>query len=220
MDVRRQESVIGDAIPFPGRFVAGAVVITALLIAAISVSSIDISALQDFDKDMTMLRAPGSVERYFDPSPHSMWLPSDLFVWDSVRSGNLPLWERLQGGGYSALNAVHEGVLHPARWLTALVPRRSASSALIVIALAMAFTGMYVLARADFGHSTTGAAIAAIAFTFSSVLVAFVHFSGAILPLAHIPWLVFFLRRASSGTRATALVLTLASLLLSGHPLL
>ena len=35
MDVRRQESVIGDAIPFPGRFVTGAAVFTALLISGI-----------------------------------------------------------------------------------------------------------------------------------------------------------------------------------------
>ena len=200
------------------RFLIGSAAAPAVLLIVVSILHIDVSALRDFERDAVMLHAPtNEVDRYFDPSGHSMWLPSDLFVWDSVRALDLPLWDRLQGGGFSTLNAIHSGVFHPIRWLTALVPRRSAPTALIVLTLWLAFAGMFVLMRAE--HSATASAVAAIAFTFSSVLISMVHFSGAILPLAHIPWIVFFARRP--GRLSTVgLVLSIALLFLSGHPLL
>ena len=46
---------------------------------------------------------PPAQERFDDPAPFTLWLPSDWFVWDSIRAGHLPLWDRLQGGGYSPL---------------------------------------------------------------------------------------------------------------------
>ncbi len=211
MEVRRKEGVR------PSRFVAGAVVVTAMVIAVVAAAGIDVSALRDFERDATMRRAPYTEgDRYFDPSGHAVWLSSDLFVWDSVRSFDLPLWNRLQGGGYSSLDAIHEGVFHPLRWLTALTPRRSAPTTLIVLILAAAFTGMYLLVRFEFELSIAAATLAAAAFAFSGVLISMVHFSGAILPLAHIPWIVYFLRRGS----AAGVVIALALLFLSGHPLL
>ncbi|HSP14810.1 MAG TPA: hypothetical protein VLV78_08670 [Thermoanaerobaculia bacterium] len=144
MEVRRQESV--RVVRF-----AGPVLVTAIVITIVAAAGIDVSALRDFERDATMRREPYQEgDRYFDPSGDGMWLSSDLFVWDSVRRGELPLWNRLQGGGYSSLNAVHEGVFHPLRWLMALVPRRTAPTALIVMILAAALTGMHQLARSEF----------------------------------------------------------------------
>ncbi len=218
MEVRRQQSV-SEVQPFPRRFVIVASAVTLVLLIVVAVTGIDISAMRDFERDVMMMRAPvpaGSQDRYFDPSPHSMWLPSDLFVWDSVRRGELPVWNRMQGGGYATLNAIHEGVLHPARWATAAFPRRSAPTILILITLAIAIIGMFVFARTELRCSSAAAALAAIVFAFSAMVISFVHFSGAMLPLAHIPWLVLFLRRRN----ALGLTLVLASLLVSGHPLL
>ncbi len=202
------------------RFVAASALVTAILLVIIGISGIDVSALRDFERDAVMLHAPAAgADRYFDPAPFSSCIPSDLFVWDSIRRGELPLWNRMQGGGYSALNVMQEGVLHPLRWMIAFVPRRSAPSALVVIVLATAFTGMYVLMRGSFGFSRAAALLGAIAFAFSSVFISMIHFSGGNLPLAHIPWIVFFLSRRGRAHDA-GLVLSLALLFISGHPLL
>jgi len=202
------------------RFFGGAAVVVALLLVVLSVTGLDVSALRDFEHDVTVMQNPlPDGERYFDPSGHSIWLPSDLHVWDSVRHGELPLWERLQGGGYSSVNAMHEGIFHPLRWIVAAVPRLTAPSALIALILATAFIGMYALARFEFGFSIVAASLAAFAFAFSSVLISTIHFSGGVLPLAHIPWIVFFLRRPGrAGIAGAAIVIALV--FLSGHPLL
>ncbi|HUP45723.1 MAG TPA: hypothetical protein VM779_09450 [Thermoanaerobaculia bacterium] len=220
MEVRRQEKVSG-AEKLPGRFVAAAVAATLAVCIAVAAVEIDISAWRDFESDALVQQAPRqAAERYHDPSPYSMWLPSDLFVRDSIRRGDLPLWNRLQGGGYSSLNAIHEGVLHPLRWLTALAPRAAAPSILIVLAMAAAFIGMYSFARAGMGCPPVAALAAAVAFTLSSALVSNVHFSGAVLPLAHIPWAALFLRRAERPGGFLGLTSVLALLFVSGHPLL
>jgi hypothetical protein len=215
VEVWRQENVTA------GRFVAGSIAVTAVVLTVVAFAGLDLSALRDFERDVTMLRAPYTEgDRYFDPSGHSVWLPSDLFVWDSIRRGELPLWDRMQGGGFSSLNAIHEGVFHPLRWLTALVPRRSAATALIVLVLAATLTGMFVLARWGFSWSIPAAALAAFVFSFSGPLISMVHFSGMILPLAHIPWIVYFMRRSPARGAVAGLVIAMALLFVSGHPLL
>lgn len=56
-----------------------------------------------------------------------------------------------------------------------------------------------------------------MAFAFSAVLISRVHFSGAIVPLAHIPWIVFFMRRRAGRGAMAGMVIALALLFLSGH---
>ena len=73
----------------------GAIPITiafAVVLAAVIVFQIDISTIRDLWCD-GMYRDAGRCagERFVDPSPFAVWLPSDWFVWDSIRSGHLPL---------------------------------------------------------------------------------------------------------------------------------
>ena len=194
----------------------GWLVALAIVIAVIVAFHIDISAARFFRSDVVVRDAfPGVSEPpYYDPAPYSLWLPSDWFVWDSVRSGHLPLWDRLQGGGYSPVLTVQNGVFHPLRWLVAVAPRELAPSVLIVLALFACTSGMWFLMR-DSGRSRRAAALACVLFTFSSPVVENFHFSGDLLPLAHMPWLMFFVRRGN----VTGQIVTIALLLLSGHPL-
>ena len=193
--------------------------VTVTIVIAFVLLRVDISAMRDFERDVILLREPlprTSHDRYHDPSPFNLWLPSDLFIRDSIRRGEVPFWNRHQGGGYSVTNAIHEGSLHPVRWLMALVPAQSAPSILIVVILAMAFTGMMLVTRSEAAASRVASLAGAFIFTFSAVLLSYVHFSGGLLPLAHIPWLILFLRRRWLAAAS----LGFASLAASGHPLL
>lgn len=137
--------------------IASLVVLT-IALAVIVLVPVDISPWRDLAGD-SLFRdgALPSPPRFRDPSPHRIWLPSDLFVWDSIRSGELPLWERMQGGGYSPVISLYNGVFHPLRWATALVPRSAAPSVLIALALWCAFAGMYLLMRRGIGSGVAAA---------------------------------------------------------------
>src|SRR5687767_2328177 len=86
-----------------GRVVAASAVLLAVAVILVIAFRIDVSAARDFRRDAIVRDAfrqetlPPT--RFYDPSPISIWLSFDWFVWDSVRAGHLPLWERLQGGG-------------------------------------------------------------------------------------------------------------------------
>ncbi|MGZ4777724.1 MAG: hypothetical protein ACXV5L_00895 [Thermoanaerobaculia bacterium] len=193
----------------------------AVLLAVTTALHIDISAARDLDCD-SVFRDAGRCagERFLDPSPFAIWLPSDWFVWDSLRSGHLPVWERLQGGGYSPLLTVYNGVFHPVRWLSALFSRDTAPTAIIVLALWAAFLGTVLCAR-EIGASIGASCVAGFVFTFSSATISFADFSGCLLPVAHLPWIVMFLQRTrrtrGSGDFAAAAI-TIALLIISGHP--
>ncbi|MGZ4808341.1 MAG: YfhO family protein [Thermoanaerobaculia bacterium] len=202
-----------------GAWIAVAIAVVAAMIAG----HIDISAARFFRSDVVVRDAfPGVTEPpYYDPAPYSLWLPSDWFVWDSIRSGHLPLWDRLQGGGYSPVLTVQNGVFHPLRWAVALAPREMAPSILIVLALFLCASGIWTLLR-ESRRSATAAALGAVIFTLSSPVLGNIHFSGDLLPLAHTPWIAFFARRTgrnpSLGNLA-GLISGIALLLLAGHPL-
>jgi hypothetical protein len=209
----------------PLRAVAIAATAVAVLLVALTAFRIDISALRDWEQDTvarTALPPRPDVDRYADPSPYTIWLPSTLFVWDSVRAGTLPSWNRLQGGGYSPITGLQEGVLHPFRWLVAVFPRTVAPSALIVLTLGAAWTGMFLLARFELGYSRWAAALSAVVFAFCPLTISQAQFSGMLLPLAHIPWAVFFLLRSARAFRANfvGLCLTLGLLIAAGHALI
>jgi hypothetical protein len=198
------------------RRLAGWALGIAAVVAVILLFRIDISAARFFESDAVVRAAfPGApAPQYYDPSPYSLWLPSDWFVWDSLRAGHLPLWDRLQGGGYSPVITFQNGVFHPLRWLVVLAPRELAPSVLIALAVLLGAFGMWLLLL-DLGRSATAASAGAALFALSSPVLENLHFSGDLLPLAHMPWLVLMIRRRSLA--GTSIVVAL--LLMSGHPL-
>ena len=160
--------------------------------------------------------------RFHDPSPLTIWLPFDWFVWDSIRAGKLPLWDRLQGGGYSPLVTFQAGVLHPIRWLGAAFPRALMPSVLIVVVFYLATLGWYLFGITlglRPGASLTGALI----FAFSPAVMSHVHYTGGFMPVAHMPWIMWLYRRMLASPtrwRFAAVAIAIGFLFLSGHPLI
>jgi hypothetical protein len=200
------------------------VVAVALAIAALAAARIDISAHRDILGDAAIrdvVPHPPTADRFADPSPFTIWIPSDWFIWDNLRSGQLPIWERLQGGGYPPLVTMYNGVFHPVRWFVTLVPRNAVPSALIVIGFLIAFLGTYLFCRTELALSALASSIGAAAFTLSGAFVSYADFSGSILPLAHLPWLLLVLRRAErsrSAVDVSILAALIALVIASGHP--
>lgn len=201
-----------------------AATVAVLLLAA--AFRLDLSAARDFRNDALVRYAFSAEERvvprYHDQSPFTIWLPSDWLVWDSLRGGQLPTWERLQGGGYSPVVNLYGGVFHPARWLAAAFPRTAMPTVLILEALALAAFGWYCLAR-HCGYPSPLATCGAALFTLSAPMISYAHFSGSILPLAHLPWILLILRillrRPTVGCFAL-LAFSIALMLMAGHPLI
>lgn len=202
-------------------------VVAAALVACVVAFRIDLSAGRYFRNDTVVRDAWPEREiprsPYFDPAPWAIWIPSDLFVRESILAGHLPLWDRLQGGGYSPVLTVQNGVFHPLRWMLALVPADDAASVLVVIVAAAGFAGMWLYLRSGREASVAAAWIGATLYAFSSALLSFLHFSGASFPLAHLPWVALALQHAirrRSVIAAIPLVVAIALLAISGHPLL
>jgi hypothetical protein len=188
---------------------------------------IDISAARYFRGDVIVRDAwpPAAIEPspFYDPAPWAIWIPSDQFVRSIVLREHLPLWDRLQGGGYSPVLTLQNGVFHPLRWMLAIVPRIDAPSVFLVWIETIAFTGMWLLLRRGIGLSVGATLVGTVLYVSSAACLSFVQFSGAALPLAHLPWVVLAQiaveRRRTFGWFA-ALTIAIALLLLSGHPLL
>lgn len=163
------------------------------------------------------LRGP----RYFDASPYSIWASSDAFVWRSLRSGELPLWQRLQGGGYDPIVRIYSGVLHPVRFLAALVPLPQASTTISILGWWMAGIGSYLLARKELQWRSLTSVFTASILMLAPNTLSYLGFSGAILPLAHAPWLVlFWLKwfRDRSVLHLAGGSLLVGLTMLAGHP--
>src|SRR5438477_4693765 len=201
------------------RFLIVLTIAAVVAIGAILVFDVDISAARYFRNDVVVRDAwPASeIARpiYSDTAAWSLWLPSDWFLWDSLRAGHLPLWDRLQGGGYSPVLTVQNGVFHPFRWIVAAVPRNQSPSVLIILILYASLAGGWFCFRA-FEASSAAALAGALIYTLSGPVASCIQWSGAALPLAHLPWVVFFARRRWW----VPLALVIALLLLSGHPTL
>jgi hypothetical protein len=210
-------------IAWPLAFVVAAVAVSCWLVA----SRTDISVWQDFRRDVVVRDSYRLDEiadiRFFDTAPFSITLPSDLFVWRSLRAGTLPLWDPSQGGGYSPLLNVQNGVFHPVRWLTAAVPFENVPSILIVIELLLLATGTQLLLRDGFGLGAGASACGAMTIAFCGYTMSVVQFSILLLPLAHVPWIVWAWVCWSRWRRrrhALAMIAFVALLFLAGHPLL
>jgi hypothetical protein len=187
----------------------------------------EISVWADFRRDVAVRDGYALDQindiRFYDSAPYSIWLPSDVFVWESLRRGELPLWDRSQAGGYSPVLNLQNGVMHPLRWLTVLVPRAFASSMIIIGSLLALALGTFFMLRSVFECSESSALTGSIVLVLSGYVLSTIHFSGVVLPLVHVPWVLWSFdewattRRTSAAVRLAVVVALLA---LSGHPLM
>src|SRR5688572_14385792 len=77
------------------------IVATAIAVAVLAIlasSGVDISATRYVRLDAAVRDAFPEDElpetRFGDPSSFLLWAPAEQFLWDSLRSGKLPLWDR------------------------------------------------------------------------------------------------------------------------------
>ena len=99
--------------------------------------------------------------------------------------------------------------------IVAVVPRNQSPSVLIILILYASLAGGWFCFRA-FEASSAAALAGALIYTLSGPVASCIQWSGAALPLVHLPWVVFFARRG----RWVPLAFVVALLLLSGHPTL
>lgn len=192
-----------------------AVAIALALLLICGAFHIDLSGLKYLQLDLTMrVTVPESAlpqMRFGDPSGTLIWPASELFIWHSLHSGHLPLWDPHPGGGYSPIIAFDLGVLHPLRWIAAIGPRDLMPTAVIVLSLTLAALGTFLFAR-SLEMSRPASTLAALLFALGPATISYAHYTGMIVPLAHLPWILYFRRRF------VPLALVLASLLMAGHP--
>jgi hypothetical protein len=212
--------------PEPARAILLAGLVAVLAGIALLVGlDLDISPHRYLRNDV-LLRGASSIEAIYsyptmDPSPFSVALPANLFVRESLRNGELPLWDRMQGGGYSIVAQGNLGVMFPLRWLTAPLPPHQAQSAFLLLTLYFCFAGA-LLWLMEIGLSGVAAALGAGLYAFSGLMLCQLLFDGVAVFL-FLPWLLLCYRRwerRRSYGRYAALVIAFAVSFTSGHHML
>lgn len=179
-----------------------------------------------FLRNDVLFRGADSIDAFYtystmDPSPFSVALPADLFVRDRLLSGELPLWDRMQGGGYSMISQGNLGVLFPLRWLASLFPASHTHAALMLLTLYLCFAGAFLWLLA-LDLSVLSAVLGAGLFAGSGSVLGQLPFDGAAVFL-FLPWLLlaWWRWRARPGYgRFATLVLLFALSFTSGHHML
>jgi hypothetical protein len=193
----------------------------AVLLALIAFDA-DISAARFFSNDVLFRSAALDVHPYRsqDASPYSIWIPSNTHVRSSLLRGELPVWDRTQGGGYTPLGRFQNGIFFPLRWAMILIPERQAPSALMLFTACACFVGMFACAR-QLAMRDSAAALAAGLFTFAPWMLAMSTFEGVIV-FMFLPWTMWaVLTLLSRPTYALFARLALIGALAAtaGHPL-
>ncbi|MBW2419459.1 MAG: YfhO family protein [Deltaproteobacteria bacterium] len=194
-------------------------------VAALVILDLDLSP-QRYLRNDVLFRGADSIEEFhrystMDPSPFSVALPTNLFVHRSLRAGELPFWDRHQGGGYSPWVQGNLGVAFPLRWLAALLPERQAHSALILATLSASFALCFLLLL-QLRLTTAAALFGAGSFAFSSFMLSHLPFDGVAVYL-FIPWLLLAYlrwRERQSWGRFGHLTLAFGLSFTSGHHML
>ncbi len=193
--------------------------------AALLAFDLDISPYRWLRNDVLFRGAP-SIERIhtyptMDPSPFSIALPTDLFVRERLLAGELPLWDRTQGGGYAPIAQGNMGVMFPLRWLVAPLPPHQSHSVFMLATLALCFAGALLWLH-GLGLTPLSAALGAGLFTGSGFMLSHLFFDGVAVYL-FLPWLLWAWRRwcaRPSRERFAVLVGLFALSFTSGHHML
>ena len=126
------------------------------------------------------------------------FVPWRVLAWEILRSGDLPLWNPLNGMGAPLLANYQTAFLYPPNWtiflLQALGGVGWAAWGLAILAalhLAWAGLGMARLAR-QWGMTPPGQAVSGLAFGLSGYLVARLGFLSINAAVAWLPWVILF----------------------------
>jgi hypothetical protein len=205
------------------RWVGGILLAGLVLVALLVVLDLQVGAERYILTDLLFRDAASAggalVQSHFhDPSPFSIAVPADRFVHGCLRHGELPLWDPYQGCGYSPVARGYPGALFPLRWLMVLVPANQATSAFMVLVLALAVAGGFLYGRVlELGRGAS--LFLGCAYATSSVLLTLLAFNATAV-LMFLPWLLWAERRWRLGPtceRFAWLALLVALTTMSGH---
>lgn len=152
----------------------------------------------------------------------SSYMPYQMLVRDTVRSGELPYWNPMTFCGRPLMADIQTGVLYPPTWLHWVLPLPVSFTLLFLFHTGLMLWGWRRLGVA-WGFSEPAACLMAILFTFSGFLTSKLQ-SGIILfhqTLAWFPWMALALTRLFEGPtpRRTAMLGMLMGLsILAGAP--
>jgi hypothetical protein len=141
------------------------------------------------------------------------WL---LFLRGELRQGRLPFWNPHQFAGTPYWANGQSAPLFPLHLLFAALPLGLGFVLLPWLRFVVAGCGAWALGRA-LGLGRPGAAVAALVFPLSGMLVSFLLFPMG-NALALVPWVLWAVERLAAGRGAAALALLAGAQLLAGHP--
>ena len=164
-------------------------------------------------------------EIYAGSDLRSMHLPFRAFYAESLARGELPLWDPNLFCGFPLLAQGELGACHPLHLLLyRLFPLWLALTLEVCASYLFAFAGMFLFLRSLSLRRAT-VLFGAGAFAFSFFLLAHYPHVNHVATFAHLPWLLWTSRRIivpgdrpRRGPMTIGLALTLASLILLGHP--
>ncbi len=166
-----------------------------------------------------------------------LWLPSDqsiagndlhymfLHWWrfglDSLRQGELPLWNPYLFSGVPFLANPQPAFFYPPVWLLWVLPATKVAGLLFFLHVWLAGLGMFGWLRSE-GADKAGALFGAVVFAFSGYFSVrlFAGHLGVVMTQAWLPAILWAFRRALKGNRTTGAVLggvVVALSLLAGH---
>jgi len=160
-------------------------------------------------------------------TPSTQFIPWWWQAWQTLRSGELPLWNPLLGMGAPLLANYQSALFYPPNWLYFLLaavgglPWMAWGQAFLVAAhLAWAGWGMLLLVR-RLGLSELAQVVGGLAFSLSGYLVARAHFLSINTAVAWLPWVLLaafdLVHAAQDGRAVLKLGLVLALQWLAGH---
>ena len=151
-----------------------------------------------------------------------LW-PTYRYAAQTLRAGELPLWNPYlySGAPFAADN--QSGLFYPPNLMLALLPDvpYRAMEWLVVSHVFLAGAGMYVAARSNHPRANIQPPLAAaLAFQFSSVFITHIGNLNIVATAAYLPWAWLFLQRMQSKrslTSAAALAVIVTLAVLAGH---
>jgi len=152
-------------------------------------------------------------------TPLLQFWPWRTFAVESLRAGQLPLWNPYSGNGSPLLADHQSAVLYPLNVLYLLVPVERAMGLSLALHAVLAGAAMYALAR-ELGVSRLGATVSALALMGSGYMVSRGAFLTEVSALPWLPLIWLYGRRATrrpTATSAARLAVVVALQFLAGH---
>jgi hypothetical protein len=151
--------------------------------------------------------------------PALQFYPWREFMADSLRAGQLPLWNPYNGAGAPLIANYQSALFYPLHWPQLIVPSPLLMSVTAVLHLLIAAWGMYAF-TGRLGLPTLGRGVSALAFGLSGYLVARLGTFPVVAAASWMPWVLWAALGVLTQTRRrdVALLAFVAALqLLSGH---